>query len=276
MSKVKIFVCCHKPYDGYRDEVYTPIHLGRAVSTCTDQMQNMIGDDTGDNISDRNVYYSEATGIYWVWKNVHDCDYVGIHHYRRFLANHYTNDNIDSFFADGTDVLMARPYFCQGTNRFYIALGCMAMEDLIILRSVIKRKYPEYIPTFDAVMNNHTSSFFNLFICRKPLFDEYAQWLFDILFQVEIIYRPSPYPNAKRALAYMSELLTPLYFLHNQKRIKYQLITTDGKVDRWPVKSRMKTYIFNRFILPFIKDRHYEINHPSATMGLLKEGFDIQ
>lgn len=276
MSKVKIFVCCHKPYDGYRDEVYTPIHLGRAVSSCTDEMRDMIGDDTGDNISDKNVYYSEATGIYWVWKNVHDCDYVGIHHYRRFLAEHFTNDNIDSYFADRTDVLMARPSFCKGTNRFYIALGCMAMEDLIILRSVIRRKYPEYLPTFDEVMNNHTFSFFNLFVCRKSLFDEYAQWLFDILFQVEKIYRPSPYPNAKRALAYMSELLTPIYFFHNQKRIKYLLYSIGGKVEPWPIKKRIKTYIFNKFILPRIKNRPYEINHPSATMALLKDGFDIQ
>lgn len=276
MSRVKIFVCCHKPYDGYRDEVYTPIHLGRAVSSCTEQMQDMIGDDTGDNISDKNVYYSEATGIYWVWKNVHDCDYVGIHHYRRFLAEHFTNDNIDSYFAHGTEVLMARPCFCRGTNRFYIALGCMAMEDLIILRSVIKRKYPEYMPTFDAVMNNHTFSFYNLFVCRKTLFDEYAKWLFDILFQVEKIYRPSPYPNAKRTLAYMSELLTPMFFLHNQKRIKYHLFTVYGYTVPWTVKERIKTYIFNKFILPLIKDRHYEIDHPSATMGLLKEGFDIQ
>lgn len=114
MSKVKIFICCHKPYDGYRDDVYTPIHLGRAVSSCTDQMQDMIGDDTGDKISERNRYYSEATGICRVWKNVHDCEYVWIHYYRRFLAEHYTNDNINSCFADGTDVLMARPFFAEG------------------------------------------------------------------------------------------------------------------------------------------------------------------
>ncbi len=38
----------------------------------------------------------------------------------------------------------------------------------------------------------------------------------------------------------------------------------------------IKTYIFNKFILPCIKNRPYEINHPSATMALLKDGFDIQ
>lgn len=151
----------------------------------------------------------------------------------------------------------------------------MAMEDLIILRSVIRRKYPDYLKTFDTVMINRVSSFFNLFVCRKTLFDEYAQWLFDILFQVEKIYRPSPYPNAKRALAYMSELLTPIFFLHNHKKIKYQQFVIDGFLNRWSLKERMKTFIFNKFILPRIKNRHYEIDHPSATKALLDEGFDI-
>lgn len=56
MNKVKILVACHKPAEVYRDNVYTPIHVGRAVSKCTDKMQDMIGDDTGDNISARILF----------------------------------------------------------------------------------------------------------------------------------------------------------------------------------------------------------------------------
>lgn len=47
-SKVKIFVAVHKDAQVYNDEVYTPIHVGKAVSDCK---MNFIGDDTGDNIS---------------------------------------------------------------------------------------------------------------------------------------------------------------------------------------------------------------------------------
>ena len=45
------------------------------------------GDDTGDNISALNCYYSELTGFYWIWKNYHEADYVGTCHYRRYLLN---------------------------------------------------------------------------------------------------------------------------------------------------------------------------------------------
>ena len=43
----------------------------------------MIKDNVGDNISDRNPYYCEMTGVYWVWKNDKSSDYLGSCHYRR-------------------------------------------------------------------------------------------------------------------------------------------------------------------------------------------------
>lgn len=32
MDKLKILVACHKPWKVYQDDIYTPIHVGRAVS----------------------------------------------------------------------------------------------------------------------------------------------------------------------------------------------------------------------------------------------------
>ena len=50
--KVKILVACHKPDTVYSDDVYIPIHVGRAVSKFKEEMTYMIGDDTGDNMWD--------------------------------------------------------------------------------------------------------------------------------------------------------------------------------------------------------------------------------
>ena len=79
--KLKILVGYHKPAKLYKSEEFIPIHLGRVLASealkegrmskadyqwLTD---NMMGDDTGDNISHLNKTFAELTGIYWAWKN---------------------------------------------------------------------------------------------------------------------------------------------------------------------------------------------------------------
>lgn len=73
-----------------------PLHVGRAVSEDLGYM----GDDTGDSISAANQYYGELTGLYWLWKNCHDVDIIGICHYRRY-------------FVDGQRRLLTRDAFEQ-------------------------------------------------------------------------------------------------------------------------------------------------------------------
>ena len=62
-------------------------------------LENMIGDDTGDNISDKNREYCELTGIYQAWKNydkLGNPDYIGFIHYRRLLVfNEYEYDKYE-------------------------------------------------------------------------------------------------------------------------------------------------------------------------------------
>ena len=92
MSKIKILVACHKPCDVISNDVYMPIHVGRAVSKYKDEMAHMTGDDTGDNISEKNPYYSELTALYWAWKNLRDVEYIGLCHYRRLFGVDFTSE----------------------------------------------------------------------------------------------------------------------------------------------------------------------------------------
>lgn len=90
MPNVKLLICYHKPATLFKDEIFTPIHVGRANARKRFQpedknfqwmLKNMIGDDTGDNISDRNGSYNEMTSLYWAWKNydkLGDPDYIGL------------------------------------------------------------------------------------------------------------------------------------------------------------------------------------------------------
>ena len=95
--KVKLLVCYHKPDVLLKDDVLTPIHVGRALARKRMKaddprlkwlLENTIGDDTGDNISEKNDSYNELTALYWAWKNygeLGDPDYIGLMHYRRHL-----------------------------------------------------------------------------------------------------------------------------------------------------------------------------------------------
>ena len=72
----------HKKFPAPEDPLYVPLHVGRASS----EALRYPGDHTGDNISDKNCYYGELTGVYWVWKNMRTDGYIGICHYRRYFC----------------------------------------------------------------------------------------------------------------------------------------------------------------------------------------------
>lgn len=89
---IKILVCFHKDSVIISDDIYTPIHVGKSNS----QIQlPMIGDNTGDNISELNGLFCELTGLYWGWKNL-NADYIGLSHYRRLFAFPSFRDFCDS------------------------------------------------------------------------------------------------------------------------------------------------------------------------------------
>ena len=80
---MRIYTMTHKKFTPLSDKLYVPLHVGRA---CGEDFGYQ-GDDTGEQISALNCYYSELTGFYWIWKNCHDVDYVGPCHYRRYMIN---------------------------------------------------------------------------------------------------------------------------------------------------------------------------------------------
>lgn len=104
-EKVKIALVTHKPFAIPKCASFVPLHAGRMIAQSESKdgqvdkadyewlLRNTIGDDSGDNISDKNRYYCEASAMYWMWKNyrsIGNPEYVGLMHYRRFFI---FNDN---------------------------------------------------------------------------------------------------------------------------------------------------------------------------------------
>ena len=81
-KNIKLIIATHKKYDMPKSDIYLPLQVGA-------EGKEKLGyevDSSMDNISEKNPYYCELTGLYWAWKNL-DADYIGLVHYRRHFAS---------------------------------------------------------------------------------------------------------------------------------------------------------------------------------------------
>ena len=272
-DSLRIYVACHKPYEVPHDEFYEPIQVGRAVS---EYSLEMIGDDTGDNISLKNQSYCEMTAQYWAWKNINDLKYIGFCHYRRFFNFLFSSESIDKLFNDGTDVILASPHFRLMTMQHTLLLY-VCSEDVVILKSVIHKLYPEYESSFDKCLLSASYHPNNMIICRKDLFDKYATWVFSILSECEKYIRLSPYSRGKRVFGYLAEFLLNVYFMHNQYKIKTLNVLCKedtGDVERRPRwQDKIKSVIIEKWVSVFLKKPYmYDNIH---ILSLKSDGIPI-
>ena len=124
-----------------------------------------------------------------------------------------------------------------------------------------------------------------MFVCKKEIHNRYAEWIFPILMECEKYIKPSPYSNANRVIGYIAEMITQLFFIHNQLKIKsvpYISIDEDGK------ESLIKPFFgdivrlkVQEFLLKTLhkkkreKDSGYKFTNPAFLVGLKKDGIDI-
>ena len=125
--KVKIFVAYHKEAELIQNEVLIPIHVGRDFSTSKWLEDNMMGDNTGDNISSRNNRYSELTAQYFAWKNydkIGSFDYIGFCHYRRLFNFNTRLNRIENIISSANPKNMIITYNVRIVNsRKMLAAG---------------------------------------------------------------------------------------------------------------------------------------------------------
>lgn len=80
MRKLAIAVCYYYSEREYlQDDACIPLQLGYDETHVDMGIQK---DNEGDNRGDKHPYYSEYSGIYWLWKNV-EAEYKGMFQHRR-------------------------------------------------------------------------------------------------------------------------------------------------------------------------------------------------
>ncbi len=211
MSTVKILICYHKKAPLFKDDILTPIHVGRA--NARERMdhdseeykwltENMIGDDTGENISYENDSYNEMTALYWAWKNydeLGDPDYIGLNHYRRHFVLNGTDKivyNIQDFnkdtyldqigyseekmhqFVEGCDFVTHLGHVINVYNHY---IENQRKTDIDLANQIVLEQHPEYKEVMDEYYAGDDSNFCNMNIFSKKIFFEYCEWIFPIL-----------------------------------------------------------------------------------------------
>lgn len=244
-TKIKIFASYQKITPIFLTDVFQPIFNGAIKMP---NRVNAIKDDMGINISEKNSYYGELTGHYWVWKNFlprTDSEYIGFCQHCSFLdfnihqissapfqptlilnfekmLENYTQENILNSIKN-YDIILPEAFSLEKT----LYDDCITQhnqKDIDSALDLIKELYPDY--TFamqQAMFDNKMYSCFVL-VMKKNLLNEYLSWIFDVLaiFEQrtpkEALYITSP--------ACIAEILFNIWLVYNVKNKNLKLLNT--------------------------------------------------
>ena len=195
-----------------------PIQVGAAN---TDIKIAAIADNKGDNISEKNVNYSELTGLYWIWKNklcsagASDGDsgqYYGLAQYRRMLV--FSDD--DLLRLQDNDIDAVFPYPMPYEPNIHAHHERYLKEvDWNALLTALRELQPEYAEYFPQVLEQQYLYNYNVILAKKPVLRDYCAWLFPILERTEELSVPKGSERADRYIGYIGETLETLYFIKN-------------------------------------------------------------
>ena len=185
-----IYIAAHKKINVFLQKGYVPLHVGKAIASVD---LPYIGDNIGDNISEKNPNFCELTALYWIWKNQKD-ETVGLVHYRRFFFKNYISFLKKSYFPFSKaneilreyDIILPHKTVMLKRNVYSNYKESHRIEDLEVCGRIILKLYPEYYNAFKEILKTHKYYAFNMFITRRNIFEEYMQWLFSIINEIEM------------------------------------------------------------------------------------------
>jgi hypothetical protein len=222
----------------------TPIQVGAAL---TDVRVAEIIDSNGDNISSKNVNYSELTALYWVWKNKLEtqngrcsvrhsetdetvktmdaaaeqseekCGYYGLVHYRRILE--ISEDDLHRLSENDVDAVLPYPMpYLPDIHAHHERY--LTSTDWDALLTALNELQPEYAAKVPEIFGQQYLYNYNIMLAKKDVLRDYCRWLFPVLQRTEELSSPKGWERADRYIGYMGENLTTLYFMVNKDKLK--------------------------------------------------------
>lgn len=257
MSMLTVIVPMHKELAHPKGDHFLPIFVGRELSEGVDFQ--IVGDDTGDNISAKNRTFCELTAHYWVWRNMKLSEYVGLCHYRRYFSlgggrsivpleqidniEHIDSERVERLMR-GRDILLVEPMVFRESLTTHYKNNHYG-DDLEVVKEVLLRQCPEYLASYERVMSGNKFVPYNMFITSAARFCDYSEWLFSILFELEgLIDVADRDAFQQRVFGYIAEHLLGVYVAHHGLRPRYLPISlVDGYGDGRKVVAGQSKFV---------------------------------
>jgi len=148
------------------------------------------------------------SAVYWIWKNRRH-DWVGIEHYRRHLLV------APEMLTDDVDAILPLPYMCYPNTlaqfRRFVSENVVSAL-LQALQELRPCEYDDYL----AILQGQYQYTYNLLCARWSVFDDYCRWFFRITEYMEGMADKVPELADTRALSYVAEALTNIYFMSHK------------------------------------------------------------
>lgn len=208
--------------------------LAGAGRQAFDSNPDILRDDTGDTITDRNPDYSEMTAIYWVWKNVADLDAVGFCHYRRYFdfrtsawqseretplrslrqvrkhESRFTDPSVIAEHLDDGTIIVARTT-AEGVANAEQYMTVHVPEHYLAMVNYVLAHHPHLEQQVVAQARDVRLYGNNMFVMPWAEFDELCRFWFDCLFGLERELGTRSVGYQRRVLAFLSERIFDIH-----------------------------------------------------------------
>lgn len=260
---IKIFVSHRIDLDS--QTIDNPLFVNVRCGAVFDKRKNveMLGDDTGENISEKGRFCSELSVQYWAWKN-QAADYYGLCHYRRYFAfksspqmvRNDSNQIVDDFIGNASkygidnerlmrktiekyDVIISDPIDVTKKN---MPPGCKprvsSVKELwtehmgIMLREGEFELFMDAIRNMDGNLYKHAIEYINgtqqlgycCHIMKREIYEKYNEALFHVLFQIEDQLRCEHASDSlQRSEAFFGEMFFGIYMSYLLNHSEYKV-----------------------------------------------------
>ena len=157
------------------------------------------------------------TAAYWVWKNS-NVAYKGISHYRRrfLLSDTYIN-KVEYIYYD---VILTMPRLVLPSVQVWFSqITSLSLEDINKICNLTISLYPEYKIHIKETLAGNLLYPNNMVIAKNEIYNQYCEWLFSILEELEVKPQFTEIRLKARYAAYAAELLTSIYFSFNVENL---------------------------------------------------------